>query len=55
MIIYCRRYLYGEDFIGTEAVGKIFIPYLSIDHLKIGLIRSGQCRLSADSNDAELT
>lgn len=30
-------------------------PYLSIDHLKMGLIRSGVCPLSPESPDKELT
>ena len=32
----------------------VHIPYLSIDHLKMGLIRSRQCRLNALSEDDAL-
>ena len=30
---------------------KYSYPYLSIDHLKMGLIRSGMCPLSPESPD----
>ena len=34
---------------------KYKYPYLSIDHLKMGLIRSGNTKLTPMSEDAELT
>ena len=34
---------------------KYKYPYLSIDHLKMGLIKSGQCSLFANRADAEFT
>ena len=34
---------------------KYKYPYLSIDHLKMGLIRSGYTKLTAMSSDDELT
>lgn len=45
----------GKTLLAQRMLGRYKYPYLSIDHLKMGLIRSGQCRLSADSNDTELT
>ena len=35
-----RSLAYGQDRPGAEAAGKYKYPYLSIDHLKIGLIRA---------------
>ncbi len=34
---------------------QLSYPYLSIDHLKMGLIRAGQTALTPESGDAELT
>ena len=45
----------GKTLLAQKLLERYKYPYLSIDHLKMGLIRSGQCKLSADSNDAELT
>lgn len=45
----------GKTLLAQRLLEKYKYPYLSIDHLKMGLIRSGQCKLSADSNDMELT
>ncbi|WP_018668291.1 hypothetical protein [Bacteroides gallinarum] len=45
----------GKTLLAQKLLEKYRYPYLSIDHLKMGLIRSGQCKLSAESNDAELT
>ncbi len=45
----------GKTLLAQKLLEKYNYPYLSIDHLKMGLIRSGLCKLSADSNDAELT
>lgn len=44
----------GKTLLAQRLLEKYKYPYLSIDHLKMGLIRSGQCGLSADSSDAEL-
>lgn len=44
----------GKTLLAQKLLEKTKFPYLSIDHLKMGLIRSGQCELSADSDD-ELT
>ena len=45
----------GKTLLAQRVLEKYKYPYLSIDHLKMGLIRSGQCKLSANSNNAELT
>lgn len=45
----------GKTLLAQRLLEKYKYPYLSIDHLKMGLIRSGQCKLSADSYDADLT
>ena len=44
----------GKTLLAQRLLEKYKYPYLSIDHLKMGLIRSGQCGLSADSSDAEM-
>ena len=45
----------GKTVLAQKLLEKYSYPYLSIDHLKMGLIRSGRCRLSPDSEDEELT
>lgn len=45
----------GKTWLAQKLLEKYKYPYLSIDHLKMGLIKSGQCRLTAESPDAELT
>lgn len=45
----------GKTLLAQRLLERYKYPYLSIDHLKMGLIKCGRCRLSADSNDAELT
>lgn len=45
----------GKTLLAQRLLERYKYPYLSIDHLKMGLIRSGQCKLSAESDDAELT
>ena len=37
----------GKTLLAQRLLEKYKYPYLSIDHLKMGLIRSGQCGLSA--------
>lgn len=44
-----------KTILAQKLLEKYKYPYLSIDHLKMGVIRSGQCKLPADSNDTELT
>lgn len=45
----------GKTLLAQKLLEKYQYPYLSIDHLKMGLIRSGECKLSAESSDTELT
>ena len=44
----------GKTALAQRLMEEYKIPYLSIDHLKMGLIRSGQTKLTVD-NDSELT
>ena len=45
----------GKTMLAQRLLETAHWPYLSLDHLKMGLIRSGLCELSAESDDAELT
>lgn len=45
----------GKTLLAQKLLEKYKYPYFSIDYLKMGTIRSGQCKLTADSNDMELT
>ena len=45
----------GKTAFAQRLLEKYKYPYLSIDHLKMGLIRSGQTQLTPVSDDAELT
>lgn len=45
----------GKTLLAQKLLEKYQYPYLSIDHLKMGLIRSGQCSLDTESLDSELT
>ena len=45
----------GKTALAQKLLEKYRFPYLSIDHLKMGLIRSGQTDLTAMSEEAELT
>ena len=45
----------GKTVLAQKLLEKYKMPYLSIDHLKMGLIRSGQTALTPMSPDAELT
>ena len=44
----------GKTLFAQKLLEKIHFPYLSIDHLKMGLIRSGKCNLTP-YDDNELT
>ena len=35
----------GKTFLASKLMEKLSMPYLSLDHLKMGLIRSGQLKL----------
>lgn len=45
----------GKTVLAQRLLEKYKYPYLSIDHLKMGLIRSGNTDLTPVSNDDELT
>lgn len=45
----------GKTLLAQRLLEKYHYPYLSIDHLKMGLIRGGVCPLEADSPDEDLT
>ena len=45
----------GKTVLAQKLLEKYKYPYLSIDHLKMGLIRSGNTDLTPTSKDAELT
>lgn len=45
----------GKTALAQRLLEKYGYPYLSIDHLKMGLIRSGQTPLTPASGDAALT
>ena len=45
----------GKTLFAQKLLEKYKYPYLSIDHLKMGLIRSGQTDLTPMSDDSELT
>lgn len=44
----------GKTLLAQRLLERYHYPYLSIDHLKMGLIRSGQTRLTPE-DDRELT
>lgn len=45
----------GKTWAAQRFLEKYRYPYLSMDHLKMGLIRSGVCPLSPESDSGELT
>lgn len=45
----------GKTVLAQKILEKYKYPYLSIDHLKMGLIRSGNTKLIPTSGDAVLT
>ncbi len=45
----------GKTALAQRLLEKYNYPYLSIDHLKMGLIRSGNTQLTPTSGDGELT
>ena len=45
----------GKTVLAQKLLEKYKYPYLSIDHLKMGLIRSGNTELTPMSNDEDLT
>ena len=56
MIIFiCGASHTGKTALAQRLLEKYKYPYLSIDHLKMGLIRSGNTTLTPLSDDADLT
>lgn len=47
--------LTGKTALAQKLLEKYRYPYLSLDHLKMGLIRSGHTQLTPLSDDSELT
>ena len=45
----------GKTALAQKLLEKYHFPYLSIDHLKMGLIRSGNTTLTPESDDQALT
>jgi predicted kinase len=45
----------GKTVLAQKLLERYRYPYLSIDHLKMGLIRSGYTHLTPESDDGELT
>ena len=45
----------GKTLLAQRLLEKYHFPYLSIDHLKMGLIRSGNTRLAPEDDDQALT
>ncbi len=45
----------GKTLLAQKLLEKYKYPYLSLDHLKMGLIRSGNTQLTPMSDDADLT
>ena len=45
----------GKTLLAQRLLERHGAPYLSIDHLKMGLIRSGMCPLTPESTDEALT
>ena len=45
----------GKTLLAQKLLEKYKYPYLSVDHLKMGLIRSRNTQLTPVSNDTELS
>ena len=45
----------GKTFCAQKLMEKMNIPYISQDHIKMGLIRSGYSTLTPDSPDKVMT
>lgn len=45
----------GKTLLAQKLLEKHGYPYLSIDHLKMALIKTGLCRLAPESDEQELT
>ena len=45
----------GKTVLAQRLMERLAIPYCSLDHLKMGLIRSGHTALTPESDDDALT
>ncbi len=55
ILLICGASHTGKTALAQKLLEKYRFPYLSIDHLKMGLIRSGNTDLTPMSDDRELT
>ena len=55
IILICGASHTGKTALAQTLLEKYHYPYLSIDHLKMGLIRSGNTDLTPMSDDSDLT
>jgi 2-phosphoglycerate kinase len=55
IILICGASHTGKTALAQKILEKYKYPFLSIDHIKMGLIRSGNTDLTALSEDSELT
>lgn len=55
IVLICGASHSGKTALAQKLLEKYKYPYLSIDHLKMGLIRSGNTNLTPLSADSELT
>lgn len=45
----------GKTALAQKLLEKLGTPYISQDHIKMGLIRSGKCNLSPEAPDSQMT
>lgn len=55
VLLICGASHTGKTALAQKMLKKYKFPYLSIDHLKMGLIRSGNTALTPTSDDKALT
>ena len=55
IVLICGASHTGKTALAQKLLEQYHYPYLSIDHLKMGLIRSGNTTLTPTSDDGELT
>ena len=48
----CRGFAYGKTLLAQKLLEKYKYPYLSLDLLKMGLIRSGNTALTPEDDEA---
>lgn len=55
VVLICGASHTGKTNLAQNILERYGFPYCSIDHLKMGLIRSGQTNLTPECDDAQLT